>query len=56
VAEGVSRYFDEAGQLRDEYCNIYVCRFDGHGRCTHFTEYWIQNREFRRRDGQPPAS
>jgi len=56
VAEGTSRYFDERGELRDEYCNIYVCRFDTAGRCTDFTEYWIQNREFRRRDGQPPAS
>lgn len=56
VAEGVSRYFDAEGELRDEYCNVYVCRFDGDERCTEFTEYWIQNREFRRRDGQPPAA
>lgn len=56
VAEGTSRYFDEGGRLRDEYCNIYVCRFDDEGRCTDFTEYWIQNREFRRRQDLPPAS
>ena len=35
--------------MRDEYCNIYVCRFDGEGRCTDFIEYWIQNRDMRRR-------
>ncbi len=48
VAQGVSRYFDGEGNLRDEYCNIYVCRFDEAGRCTDFTEFWIQNRQFRR--------
>jgi len=48
VARGVSRYFHATGKLHDEYCNIYVCRFDDDGRCTDFTEYWIQNREFRR--------
>lgn len=52
VAEGVSRYFDERGRLRDEYNNIYVCRFDGDGRCLEFTEYWMQNRELARRSGQ----
>jgi len=48
VAQGWSRYFDAQGKLNNEYCNIYICRFDGEGRCTDFTEYWIQNREFRR--------
>jgi hypothetical protein len=47
VARGTSRYFDAQGKLRDEYCNIYICSFDD-GRCTDFTEYWIQNRQFRR--------
>ncbi len=56
VARGVSRYFDEHGRLRDEYCNVYVCRFDADGRCTDFTEYWIQNRQFRQRDQLPDAS
>lgn len=50
VAEGWSRYFNADGSTRDEYMNIYVCRFDDDGRCTSFTEYWIQNRAFRRRD------
>ena len=56
VAEGTSRYFDEHGELRDEYCNIYVCRFDAEGRCSDFTEYWIQNRQFRRRDSAQAGS
>jgi hypothetical protein len=49
VAQGSSRYFDAEGRLRDEYCNIYVCRFDEAGQCIQFTEYWIQNRDFARR-------
>jgi hypothetical protein len=52
VAQGWSRYFDAQGKPRDEYCNIYICRFDADGRCTDFTEYWIQNREFRRQQVQ----
>ena len=56
VAEGVSRYFDGRGELQDEYCNIFICRFDDDRLCTDFTEYWIQNREFRRRAGQPAAT
>lgn len=53
VARGVTRYFDAAGKLRDEYHNVYVCRFDHDGRCTDFTEYWIQNREFRPNPAEP---
>ena len=49
VADGWSRYFNSDGTVRDEYCNVYVCRFNEAGECTEFTEYWIQNREFRRR-------
>lgn len=48
VASGLSRYFNAEGKLRDEYCNIYVCRFDEASRCSEFIEYWIQNRQFRR--------
>ena len=50
VAQGWSRYFNADGSTRDEYMNIYVCRFDDDGRCTDFTEYWIQNREIRKRN------
>jgi hypothetical protein len=49
VATGVSRYFDgPGGALNDEYCNVYICRFNEAGECTDFTEYWMQNRRFRR--------
>jgi SnoaL-like domain len=50
VANGWSRYFETpGGNMRDEYLNIYVCRFNSAGECTSFTEYWIQNRAMRRR-------
>jgi hypothetical protein len=48
VAHGTTSYFDANRQLRDQYCNIYVCRFDADGRCSGFTEYWIQSRRFSR--------
>lgn len=49
VATGLTRYLDgPGGELRDEYCNVYVCRFNSAGECSEFTEYWIQNRRFRR--------
>jgi hypothetical protein len=50
VAKGHSDYFDENGKLRDQYFNIYLIKFDGEGRATEFIEYWIQNRDFKRRD------
>ena len=50
VANGDSRYFDDQGKLRDQYFNVYACRFNGAGECTSFIEYWIQGREFRKRD------
>jgi ketosteroid isomerase-like protein len=49
VASGWSRYFAADGTLDDEYWNIFLCRFDADGRCTSFTEWWIQDREFARR-------
>jgi ketosteroid isomerase-like protein len=50
VANGWSRYFEApGGEMRDEYCNAYVCRFNGAGECSSFTEYWIQNSLMRRR-------
>jgi hypothetical protein len=49
VARGWSRYFEADGStLRDEYFNVYLCRFDADGRCTSFTEWWMQNRTFAR--------
>ncbi len=57
VATGWSRYFDENGELEDDYCNIYLCRFDAEGRCREFTEWWIQSRRFRKRaEGDAPAA
>ena len=53
VAHGWSRYFDVDGAMRDEYLNVYVCRFNEAGECTSFDEYWAQNREFQT---QSPAS
>ena len=50
VGHGRSQYFEgPGGKLRDEYFNVYVCRFNDAGECTEFTEYWMQNSEFRRR-------
>ena len=50
VANGWSRYFETpGGAMRDEYFNVYVCRFNDAGECTSFTEYWIQNNEMRKR-------
>ncbi len=48
VAEGWSRYY-ENGELSDEFCNIYICRFNDASECTQFIEYWIQNRDFRKK-------
>jgi hypothetical protein len=41
VAIGTTSYFDEAGSSRDEYSNIFVCRFDDAGQCREFTEWWM---------------
>lgn len=50
VASGWSRYYERpGGDMRDEYMNVYVCRFNDAGECTSFTEYWIQNRAMRKR-------
>jgi hypothetical protein len=49
VARGWSRYFESDGStLKDEYFNIYLCTFDEAGKCTAFTEWWMQRREFAR--------
>ena len=56
VAVGWTRYFTGDGTLDNEYSNIYLCRFDAEGRCSSFTEWWIQDREFARRDRQRAAA
>ena len=42
VAIGWTRYFEDDGSLKDQYSNIFVCRFDDAGRCTEFTEWWMR--------------
>jgi ketosteroid isomerase-like protein len=44
VAIGWTRYTDTSGDVRDEYSNIFVCRFDDAGRCSSFTEWWMRQR------------
>ena len=42
VAIGTTRYFDDGGLVRDEYSNIFVCRFDHEGRCSDFAEWFMR--------------
>ena len=42
VAIGWSRYTHPDGSLRTLYHNAYIIRFDGEGRCTEFTEYFME--------------
>lgn len=48
VANGTTKYFNEDGSQRDEYYNVYVCRFNDLGECASFTEYWIQKQNYRK--------
>jgi hypothetical protein len=50
VANGWSRYYESpGGNMRDEYFNVYLMRFNEAGECSSFIEYWIQSREARKR-------
>jgi hypothetical protein len=42
VAIGWSRYLQPDGSLREEFSNLFVCRFDGAGQCSEFTEWWMR--------------
>jgi ketosteroid isomerase-like protein len=42
VAVGVSRYFRPDGSIDREYHNVFLCRFDGDGRCREFTELFMR--------------
>ena len=43
VVRGRSRYFDsDRTQVRTEYDNVFMIRFDGGGRATDFTEWYIE--------------
>ena len=48
VATGWTRYFNADSSQRDEYYNVYVCRFNDDGECASFTEYWMQKGEYRK--------
>jgi hypothetical protein len=42
-ATGTSDYLTEDGSTIDKrYFNVFVCRFDSEGRCSSFTEYFMQ--------------
>ena len=49
VATGHSDYLDDQGKVRDQYMNVYFIKFNDAGEATEFTEYWLQNRDARRR-------
>jgi len=42
VAVGSTRYYGDGGAVRDEYSNIFSCRFDDAGQCTVFSEWWMR--------------
>jgi hypothetical protein len=42
VAQGYSRYRQHDGSLKEEFSNIFVCRFDEAGQCREFTEWWMR--------------
>jgi hypothetical protein len=45
VATGVSRYMtDDRSAVDRTYHNVFVCRFDEDGRCSDFTEYFIEEK------------
>ena len=42
VAVGSSTYFDASGAVEEVYDNVYLLRFDGDGRCSEFTEWFMK--------------
>ena len=40
VAVGSTRYFREHG-VREDFTNIFVCRFDDEARCSDLREWWM---------------
>jgi len=42
VATGLTRYLGSSGAVEREYYNCFVMRFDEQGRCTSFTEWFMQ--------------
>jgi SnoaL-like domain len=45
VAQGRTRYFKPDGAVEREFDNIFVLNFDEDGRCTRFTEWYMQPRK-----------
>ena len=44
VAQGRTRYLAPDATVKRQFANIFVLRFDGDGRCTRFTEWYMQPR------------
>jgi hypothetical protein len=44
VAQGRTRYFKADGSVEREFDNIFVMHFDEDGRCSRFTEWFMQPR------------
>ena len=44
VAQGRTRYFNTDGSIKRQFDNIFVLHFDDAGRCTRFTEWFMQPR------------
>ena len=45
VAQGRTQYFNADGTVKREFDNIFVMHFDDEGRCTRFTEWFMQPRK-----------
>lgn len=45
VAQGRTRYFDADGSVKRQFDNIFVIYFNDEGRCTRFTEWFMQPRK-----------
>jgi hypothetical protein len=45
VAQGRTRYFNTDGSIEREFDNIFVLQFNEEGRCTRFTEWFMQPRK-----------
>ena len=41
AAMGETRYTNPDGSFRDLYYNFWALRFDGHGKCVEFVEYYM---------------
>ena len=42
AAMGETRYTNPDGSFRDLYYNFWALRFDGHGKCVEFVEYYME--------------